>query len=326
MNLVTKTPIKLGIVMDPIEGINYKKDTSLGLLLAAQERGYQLFYMRQQDLFMNADRACAEVTELQVFPSSECWFQYGSSTAMDLGHLDVILMRKDPPFDMKYIYSSYILEVANNSGCLVVNNPRSIRDSNEKLFISRFPQCCPPLLVSCDNRRLRKFHSQYKDVVYKPLDGMGGTSVFRVVPGDLNLNVIIETLTENGSLPIMAQQYIPEIAKGDKRILMVDGTPVPYALARIPAAGDIRGNLASGGKGVVQGLSRRDLWIADQVGSSLKKLGLMFVGLDIIGDYLTEINVTSPTCLREIDSEKNIGIGALLMEAIERALHQKQTQ
>ena len=313
-------PKFLGVVMDPIESINYHKDTSLALLLAAQRSGFQLFYMQQADLFIDNDGAKAKMRPLTVTADSNSWFDLGKTHIKPLADLDVILMRKDPPFDSEFIYSTYILEAAERQGTLVVNKPQSLRDCNEKVFATDFPQCIPPLLVSRDNQMLKAFLEQHDEVVYKPLDGMGGTSIFRVKQGDQNLNVILETLTNYGNDMIMAQKYLPEITQGDKRVLIVDGEVVPFCLARIPSAGEFRGNLAAGGKGRVQALSERDKWIASQVAPSLKEKGLLFVGLDIIGDYLTEINVTSPTCVREIDAAENTAIGDRLMQAIGRRL------
>ncbi|MDA8652328.1 glutathione synthase [Porticoccaceae bacterium] len=313
-------PKFLGVVMDPIESINYHKDTSLALLLAAQRSGFQLFYMQQADLFIDNDGAKAKMRPLTVTADSNSWFDLGKTHIKPLADLDVILMRKDPPFDSEFIYSTYILEAAERQGTLVVNKPQSLRDCNEKVFATDFPQCIPPLLVSRDNQMLKAFLEQHDEVVYKPLDGMGGTSIFRVKQGDQNLNVILETLTNYGNDTIMAQKYLPEITQGDKRVLIVDGEVVPFCLARIPSAGEFRGNLAAGGKGRVQALSERDKWIASQVAPSLKEKGLLFVGLDIIGDYLTEINVTSPTCVREIDAAENTAIGDRLMQAIGRRL------
>jgi len=313
-------PKFLGVVMDPIESINYHKDTSLALLLAAQRSGFQLFYMQQADLFIDNDGAKAKMRPLTVTADSNSWFDLGKTHIKPLADLDVILMRKDPPFDSEFIYSTYILEAAERQGTLVVNKPQSLRDCNEKVFATDFPQCIPPLLVSRDNQMLKAFLEQHDEVVYKPLDGMGGTSIFRVKQGDQNLNVILETLTNYGNDTIMAQKYLPEIIQGDKRVLIVDGEVVPFCLARIPSAGEFRGNLAAGGKGRVQALSERDKWIASQVAPSLKEKGLLFVGLDIIGDYLTEINVTSPTCVREIDAAENTAIGDRLMQAIGRRL------
>ena len=310
----------LGVVMDPIESLSYHKDTTLALLLAAQNHGYELFYMTQSSLFIDSEGPRGKMSPLRVHADENCWYELGEATLKSLGDLDVILMRKDPPFDSEFIYSTYILEAAERLGTLVVNKPQSLRDCNEKVFATEFPQCTPPLLVSRDEGLLKQFLAEHQEVVYKPLDGMGGTSIFRVKEGDQNLNVIIETLTNYGQNTIMAQKYLPEILSGDKRILVIDGDVVPYCVARIPAAGEFRGNLAAGGRGVVQPLSERDHWIAQQVAPALIEKGLLFVGLDVIGDYLTEINVTSPTCVREIDNAKNTDIGDQLMCAIENRL------
>ena len=310
----------LGIVMDPIQSINYLKDTSLSILLAAQQQGFRLFYMEQQDLFLENGVPYAEVQPLRVFDNPDCWHELGGRSAVPLAELTVVLMRKDPPFDSEFIYSTYILEAAEKLGTLVVNKPQSLRDCNEKVFATEFPECTPPLLVSRSLNRLKGFLQEHQDVVFKPLDGMGGASIFRVKADDQNLNVILETLTQHGSQTIMAQKYLPEITDGDKRVLIVDGEVVPYCLARIPSASDFRGNLAAGGKGEVRPLSERDQWIAEQVAPVLVERGLLFVGLDIIGDYLTEINVTSPTCVQEIDRAKNTAIGDKLIAAINRRL------
>ena len=309
---------KLGIVMDPVAAINYRKDSSLAMLLAARKRNWQLFYMEQGDLFQENGVARASMSELIVRADPENWFTLERARIHELAELDVILMRKDPPFDNEFIYSTYLLEQAERAGTLIVNKPRSLRDHNEKFFATLFPQCCTDCMISRDMSRLREFFALHQDVIFKPLDSMGGTSVFRVSPDDPNVNVILETLTERGQRQIMAQKYIPEIKQGDKRILMIDGEPVPYALARIPAEGETRGNLAAGGNGVGQPLSDRDRWIAAQVGPILKEKGLLFVGLDVIGDYLTEINITSPTCIRELDAWFDINVADMLMDAIIR--------
>jgi len=310
----------LGVVMDPINNIKPYKDTTLALLLAAQRRGWELMYMEQSHLALASGNPIAKMAPLTVRDSTTNWFSVGEEKIRPLSHLNVILMRKDPPFDSEYIYSTYILEAAEKQGVLVANKPQSLRDCNEKVFATLFPQCSPPLLVSRDASQLKNFHKTHGDIVLKPLDGMGGSSIFKVSRKDPNLNVIIETLTLDGSRTIMAQKFIPQIDAGDKRVLMVDGEPIPHCLARIPPEGDIRGNLAVGGTGVVQPLSERDLWIAKQVGPILKEKGILFAGLDIIGDYLTEINVTSPTCAREIDRQESTDIGGKLMDAIEQAL------
>ena len=308
--------IKLGVVMDPITHINYKKDTTLAMLWAASARGWELYYMEQQDLYLDQGVAAAHMTRLEVFRDPQAWFKLGQAEDRELADLDVILMRKDPPFDNEYVYSTYILEAAERLGTLIVNRCQSLRDCNEKVFATQFPQCCPPVLVSADMARLKAFHATHGDAIFKPLDGMGGDAIFRVRQDDPNVSVILEMLTGHGRQTIMAQQFIPQISEGDKRILVINGEPIPYCLARVPLVGETRGNLAAGGQGVAQPLSERDHWIAAQVGPSLLEKGLLFVGLDVIGDYLTEINVTSPTCIRELDAGFDLDIGGQLMDCI----------
>ncbi len=312
--------IKLGVVMDPIENITFYKDSTLAMLLAAQEKSWQLYYFEQRDLFIDNSVAKGNAARLTVFNNSAGWFQLEERNTIKLSDLDVILMRKDPPFDNNYIYSTYILEAAEKAGTLIVNKPQSLRDCNEKVFATQFPQCCPPTLVSASAQQIKLFYAEHKDIIAKPLDGMGGVSIFRIKEGDPNFNVILETLTERGRNPIMIQRYIPEIVNGDKRVLMIDGEPIPYCLARIPAVGETRGNLAAGGTGEARPLSDRDRWICEQVSATLVNKGLIFVGLDIIGDYLTEINVTSPTCIREIDKAFDTNIAQLLIAKIEQKL------
>lgn len=312
--------IKLGIVMDPIESIEFKKDSSLAMLLAAQKRGWQLFYMMQEDLYQKEGIASGSMRPLTVHYDAQNWFTLEDRQERPLKDMNVVLMRKDPPFDMEFIYSTYLLEQAETAGTLIVNKPQSIRDCNEKIFATLFPQCTPPVMVARSARLLREFAEEHGDVVLKPLDGMGGTSIFRTHPKDPNFSVILETLTQHGTSQAMIQKYIPEITKGDKRVLMIDGEPLSYTLARVPAEGELRGNLAAGGSGIGQELSDRDRWIAEQVGPTLKEKGLLFVGLDIIGDYLTEINVTSPTCIRQLDDQFGISIGDTLMDKIEEKL------
>ena len=313
----------LVVIMDPIQSISFYKDSTLAILLAAQAQGFELFYMEQSDLYIDNTGPKAQLRPLKVFNDANKWFELGDSRDAALEEMDVLVMRKDPPFDSEFIYSSYILEAAERRGSLVVNKPQSLRDCNEKVFATEFPQCTPPLLVSRDQERLKGFLTEHQDVVYKPLDGMGGTSIFRVKEGDQNLNVILETVTKQGTETIMAQKFMPQITQGDKRILVVGGEIIPFCLARIPTGSDFRGNLAAGGRGVVQPLSERDLWIAQQVAPTLKERGLIFVGLDVIGDYLTEINVTSPTCIREIDNAENTQIGKRLIDAVRARLDQR---
>lgn len=313
----TSKPV-LVVVMDPIANISFYKDTTLALLLAAQARGWQLWYSELSDLYLEQGRARANVRPLTVFEDPQQWFILGEFQEVALAEAQAILMRKDPPFDNQFLYATYILEQAERDGCLVVNKPQSLRDCNEKVFATQFPQCSPPVLVSQDIARLRRFHSEHGDVIFKPLDGMGGSRIFRCAQGDPNVSVILETLTEHGSQFIMAQRYLPEISAGDKRILVVDGEAIPYSLARVPAQGETRGNLAAGGTGIAQPLTERDRWIVQQVAPTLREKGLLFVGLDVIGDYLTEINVTSPTCVRELDRAYNTQIGLRLMDVIEQ--------
>jgi len=306
--------------MDPIQSIKRHKDSSFAMLLAAQARGWSLWYMEMHDLLLRDGRACASMRGLQVKDQADNWFEFSSEKLVPLDELDIILMRKDPPFDMEYIYATYLLELAEKRGCLVVNKPQALRDANEKLYTAAFPQCCPPTLVSRRYQDFRDFLQTHKDIIVKPLGGMGGTSIFRISDNDPNTNVILETLTGLQSQYAMAQRFIPEIDAGDKRILVVDGVTVPYALARVPCKGETRGNLAAGGTGHGVALSKRDHWIAGEVAPALKRAGILFAGLDVIGDYLTEINVTSPTCIRELDEMYNLDIGGMLMDSIEQKL------
>ena len=316
--------IKLGVVMDPIADINYKKDTTMAMLWAAQSRDWQLYYMEQKDLYLEQGVGRARMAQMTVFQDPDKWYALDEARDSDLSDLDVILMRKDPPFDNEYIYSTYILEDAERKGSLVVNRCQSLRDCNEKVFATLFPQCCPPVLVSADMARLKAFHQEQGDAIFKPLDGMGGDAIFRVKPDDPNVSVILEMLTQHSRQTIMAQRFIPEISEGDKRILMINGEAVPYCLARVPLVGETRGNLAAGGTGRPQPLTDRDRWIADQVGPTLRDKGLLFAGIDVIGDYLTEINVTSPTCIREIDAGYDLDIGGQLMDCIAREIKNRR--
>lgn len=315
--MTTKTPV-LGIVMDPIEAIKPVKDSSFAMLLAAQRAGYALRYMNMQDLRLERGVAMGRSRELEVTDGATDWFSVGELKDAPLGELDVILMRKDPPFDMEYIYGTYILERAENDGVLVVNKPSSLRDVNEKVYTAWFPEYCPDTLITRSMDDMRAFHDKRERIVVKPLDGMGGASIFVVGKNDGNRNVIFETLTDYGKRFAMAQQYLPEIKEGDKRILIVDGEPIPYCLARIPGADDARGNLATGGTGRPQPLSDRDREICAAVGPVMRAKGLLFVGLDVIGDYITEINVTSPTGIRELDKGFNLDIAGTLMQAIDK--------
>lgn len=313
--------VRLGVVMDPISQIKPYKDTTLAMLLEAQRRGWELQYLEMGDLSVRDGQAFGRSRRLSVRDDNSDWYSFSSeATNSPLTELDVILMRKDPPFDTEFIYATYVLELAEQQGTLIVNKPASLRDANEKFYAQYFPQCCAPTLISSDMGQLRAFHNEHRDVILKPLDGMGGASIFRIKPDDANVAVILETLTAHGTRYAMAQRFVPEIAAGDKRILMIDGKPFTQALARIPAQGETRGNLAAGGRGEGVDLSARDLWICEQVGPTLKAKGLLFVGLDVIGDYLTEINVTSPTCVRELDSQYGANIAGLLMDAITERL------
>jgi len=316
--------VRIGVIMDPIAGINPKKDTTLALMLAAQKRGWELHYMELGDLSLRDGHALATTRPLRVHDDYQRWFEFtGLPVSDELRRLDVILMRKDPPFDTEYIFATYLLERAQHAGSLVVNDPRALRDANEKLFTAWFADVCPPTQVSRRHQEIRAFMAEFGDIVVKPLDGMGGASVFRVQQGDPNTGVILETLTAHETRFCMAQKYLPAIVDGDKRVLVIDGEPVPYALARIPPAGELRGNLAAGGRGEGRPLTPRDREICARVGAELRARGLLFVGLDVIGDYLTEINVTSPTCARELEAQFQIPIADRLMEAIARRLAER---
>lgn len=308
--------IKLGVVMDPIASIKPKKDTTFAIMLEAQSRGWDVFVMEQKDLWLVNGEVWCNATKVKLKDDVNSWYTSEDSEAHPMAEYDIVLMRKDPPFDTEYIYTTYLLELVEAAGTRVFNKPQSLRDANEKLFAAWFPQCTPPSLVTRDAKRLREFIQQHNDVVLKPLHGMGGGEIFKVNQSDPNISVIIEMLTHNGSSYIMAQKFLPEIKKGDKRIIVIDGEPIPYALSRLPAEGEIRGNLAAGGQGVGVELTDRDRWICEEVGPTLKAKGLVLVGLDVIGDFLTEINVTSPTCVREIDAAFGINISATFLDAI----------
>ncbi|MEY4719810.1 MAG: hypothetical protein RL563_2428 [Pseudomonadota bacterium] len=319
-SIQNKMTIKLGMVMDPIDRINIKKDTSFAMLLEAQARGWSLHYMELNDLFLRNGQAYARSRAVQVERNPAQWHRFSNEQTIALADLDVILMRKDPPFNQEYIYATYILEQAEREGVYVVNKPQSLRDANEKMYTAWFPQCCTETLVARDPQKIRDFLNEHQEIILKPLDGMGGASIFYVREQDPNLSVILETMTEHATRFIMAQKYLPAVRDGDKRILMVNGEPVPYCLARIPATGESRGNLAAGGRGEGRPLSQRDRWIADQVGPTLREKGLVFVGLDVIGDYLTEVNVTSPTCVQELDAQFGLNISGQLMDHIQQQL------
>ncbi|MBL0712006.1 MAG: glutathione synthase [Colwellia sp.] len=316
--MTNTAPIKLGIVMDPISEVKVAKDSSMAMMFEAQKRGYEIYYMEMQDLYLDRGQARANTKKIKVFDDASHWYEFSDPPQdIALSELDAILMRKDPPFDTEYIYATYILERAEVEGTLIVNKPQSLRDCNEKLFTAWFADLTPRTLVTRSETQIRAFHQELKDIIIKPLDGMGGASIFRIKESDANVGVIIETLTNHGQQYAMVQEYMPEIIDGDKRILIVNGEPMPYCLARIPAQGETRGNLAAGGRGVARPLSPSDKRIADTIAPELKKRGLYFVGLDVIGDKVTEINVTSPTCIREIEAAYPINISGKLMDAIE---------
>ncbi|GAB2557515.1 glutathione synthase [Rhodanobacter koreensis] len=323
-------PLSIGVLMDPIGAIKIAKDTTFAMLLEAQRRGHALHYFEQGDLALRDGIPWARTTPLDVREDPRQWHTLGHAQWRKLGELDVVLMRKDPPVDAQFIYDTMVLEAAQRAGVSVINDPRSLRDCNEKLYALTFPQCIAPTLVSRDAGELRRFAAEHGEVVLKPLDGMGGRGIFRVKAGDSNLNSMLETLLDGdahgtGRQLTIAQKYIPEITAGDKRILIIDGEPVPYALARIPQGNEFRGNLAAGGRGVGVPLSERDRWIVAQVAPDLRRRGLVFVGLDVIGDYLTEINVTSPTCVRELDAQFGLNIAGQLFDVIEQHVIGKRT-
>jgi glutathione synthase len=314
-------PVRLGVVMDPIAAIKPAKDSTLAMLLAAAARGWQLFYAEQRHLWLRDGRAFGRLAPLTVRDDPRHWFTLGEAQVEPLAGLDAILMRKDPPFDTEYIYSTYILERAEVEGCLIVNRPQGLRDMNEKVYTAWFPECCAPTLISRDMDDMRAFLSEHHKIVCKPLDGMGGRSIFVIEQGDKNASVVFETLTGYGQRYAIVQRYLPEIASsGDARVILIDGEPVPHALARIPTPADHRGNLAAGAKGVARPLDDRDRWLAARIGPTLRERGMLFVGLDVIGGFVTEINVTSPTGIREIDKEFHDDIGGLAMDAIARRL------
>jgi len=318
--------LRVGVVMDAIESITPKKDSSLAMLLEAERRGAEIHYLQQADLKLVAGEAFGSSRILQVRDDLSDWYTFGSRQEIRLGEFDLILMRKDPPFDMEYIYSSYILERAEDAGALVVNRPQSLRDMNEKVYTAWFPECAPLTIVTRSMVEMKAFLKEHQRIVVKPLDGMGGKSIFVIVSGDNNANVIFETLTQDGNRYAMAQVFIPEISAGDKRILLIDGDPVPYALARIPPHDDNRGNLVMGAVGKGLELNQRDRWICAQVGPVLRRRGVIFAGIDVIGDYLTEINVTSPTGIRELDAAFDLNIAGTLFDAIEVRLAGHESQ
>jgi len=306
--------------MDPISDINIKKDTSFAMLLEAQSRGYELYYMEMGDLYINNGQPRALAKSLKVMNNKQTWFEYTQEVDIHLSELNVLLMRKDPPFDSEFLYATQMFELAEQHGTLVVNKAQSLRDFNEKLFTSWFPELIPDTLVTSNNKLIREFHAKHGTIICKPLDGMGGTSIFKVNEDGNNLGVIIETLTELGTRYAMFQKFMPQIKDGDKRILIVDGEVIPFCLARLPAKNETRGNLAAGGTGRAQPLSETDFEIASKIAAKMSEKGLLFVGLDVIGDKVTEINITSPTCVQEIQNAFDINICATLFDAIEKRL------
>ena len=320
-----KTP-SLAVVMDPIAKVKFAKDSTLAMLLAAAARGWSITYFEQSDLFLRDGVALGRGHPLQVFNDPARWFELGGENVYRLGEFDCVFMRKDPPFDAEYIYTTYILERAELQGAVVANKPQGLRDMNEKVYTAWFPQCCAPTLITRNAADVTAFATEHGKIVVKPLDGMGGKSIFVTEKGDKNLPVIIETLTDNGHRFAIAQRYVPDIAStGDSRVLLIDGQPVPYALARIPAAHDNRGNLAAGAKGVGRELNERDRWLAAEIGPKLAELGMVFVGIDVIGGFVTEINVTSPTGIRELDSQFGLNIGAMVIDALARRIGARQS-
>lgn len=322
--------VNIAFVMDPLDSLSLAKDSTLAMIRAAQRRDWTVYVCGQRDLAWQGGDVRARLTPtrlsaafieaLDPAAAGDAWYSQGDPEDRLLADMDVVFMRVDPPFDMNYIYTTYLLERAEDQGTLIVNKPASLRDCNEKFFATAFASCCPPLIVSSDEQRLRAFHAEQGNVVFKPLDGMGGANIFRIMGDDPNLGVVLESLTRGGDEPVMGQRYLPEIADGDKRILLIDGEPIPYALARIPKQGESRGNLAAGGTGVGRELTDRDRWIAEQVGPALKARGLLWVGIDVIGDYLTEVNVTCPTCIRELDTQFSLDIAGMLMDRVAEEL------
>lgn len=316
----TQGRVTTGVVMDPIGSIKPYKDSTFAMLLEAQRRGHELLYMEPADVELAGQEVLGRMAPVEVRDNYDDWYTLGEATRRPMTDLDILLMRRDPPFNMDYVYTTYLLELAQLGGVTVVNGPQALRDANEKCFIAWFPQCCVPMVITRRSDTIREFVAEHGPSVLKPLHGMGGESIFQLNPGDPNLNVIMETVTHNNREQVMAQRYIPEISEGDKRILLVDGEPAPYALARYPGQGDFRGNLAKGGSGKAVALSDRDYWICEQVAPELRRRGIVFAGLDVIGDWLTEINVTSPTCIRELDAAHGLNIAGDLFDALEKRL------
>ena len=315
--------MRLALILDPLEQIKTYKDTSFAIMREAAQRGHDLYVLQQGDVLLQSGTVIGQVRRLEMQAHDVDWYVLGETERMPLHAFDAVLMRKDPPFDMEYVFSTYLLELAETQGARILNKPSAIRDYNEKLAIAKFPQFMAPSLVTRQMDLIRAFIAEQRDVIVKPLDGMGGAGVFRVTDTDPNMNVILETITRLGQRTVMAQRYIPEIAQGDKRILLIDGEAVPFALARIPKAGETRGNLAAGGRGVAQTLSARDCEIVATLGPVLKAAGLFLVGLDVIGDYLTEVNVTSPTGMQEIATQSGFDVAGMLLDALERKVGER---
>ena len=318
--------MKIAFLADPLAGFKTYKDSTFAMMREAAKRGHAVYAFEQKDMALEEGIVTALVKHIELTGDEHDWYKVVSTEEVRLSALDAIIERKDPPFDMEYVYGTYLLELAEKQGACVFNKPSAIRDNNEKLAIAQFSEFTSPTLVTSDEARLRAFHAKHQDVIFKPLDGMGGTGIFRVKADGLNLGAIIETLSENGAQTIMAQRFIADIVKGDKRILVIGGKPVPFSLARIPQAGEVRGNLAAGGTGVAQRLTARDLEIAEKLGPILAARGLMLVGLDVIGDYLTEVNVTSPTCFQEIMQQTGFDVAAMFVDAVEHGVAQAQHQ
>lgn len=310
--------MKIAFLADPLSGFKIYKDSTFAMMREAARRGHRVYAFEQRHMVLNQGIVTAEATEITLTGDPDAWYVAGATETVPLSAFDAVIERKDPPFDMEYVYGTYLLEQAERQGARVINKPGAIRDHNEKLAIAQFSQFTSPTLVSSSSTQLRAFHAEHGDVIFKPLDGMGGAGIFRVKDDGLNLGSIIETLTDNGARTIMAQKYIPAIVHGDKRVLVIDGKPVPFVLARIPQGGEVRGNLAAGGLGVAQPISDREREIAESVGPLLAARGLLLVGLDVIGDFLTEVNVTSPTCFQEIFDQTGFDVAAMFIDAVER--------
>jgi len=310
--------MKIAFLADPLSGFKIYKDSTFAMMREAARRGHRIYAFEQRHMVLDRGVVTAEATEITLTGDADDWYVEGETATLRLSEFDAVLERKDPPFDMEYVYATYLLEQAERQGARVFNKPSAIRDHNEKLTIAQFSDYTSPTLVSSSLTQLRAFHAEHGDVIFKPLDGMGGAGIFRVKDDGLNLGSIIETLTDNGARTIMAQKYIPAIVKGDKRVLVIDGKPVPFVLARIPQGGEVRGNLAAGGLGVAQPISAREREIAESIGPELAARGLLLVGLDVIGDFLTEVNVTSPTCFQEIADQTGFDVAAMFIDAVER--------